>query len=307
MTDDQLIFIVSQPRAGSTLLQSIISNNEKVNTSSETWILLNFISFFRPELINASYNQYWAKDAITAYISRYPTTDFESLIKEMLLRFYEPMLSSKYVYVLDKTPRYYEILNDIINIFPKAKIILIKRDPIEVVKSIITTLGLTNILSLSKYFRDIMVAPYMINDFCKKQKGKKNIYTLRYEDLITNPDFEIKRIYGWLNIAYDDKVLKFKHNEKIKGVFGDPYLNNSDRDKISLKTKPKLNYTFNKFMQGYAYFLSNEFLNEYGGYYYENARRTKVFDLFKNIEDKYKFENRYGVKKEIMFKLLRWF
>ncbi len=57
MKSDNLIFIVSQPRSGSTLLQGIISNNDYVNTTSEPWLLLPFLNLFDSSLVEAKYNQ----------------------------------------------------------------------------------------------------------------------------------------------------------------------------------------------------------------------------------------------------------
>ena len=56
MLDRNLIFIVSQPRSGSTLLQNLLSNNTQVNTASEPWILLRLAPFFKPSLINATFD-----------------------------------------------------------------------------------------------------------------------------------------------------------------------------------------------------------------------------------------------------------
>ncbi len=57
MNSDNLIFIVSQPRSGSTLLQSILSNNDYINTASEPWLLLPFLNIFDSSLIEVTYNQ----------------------------------------------------------------------------------------------------------------------------------------------------------------------------------------------------------------------------------------------------------
>ena len=38
---ENLIFIISQPRSGSTLLQRMLSGNKDIKTSAETWLMLH--------------------------------------------------------------------------------------------------------------------------------------------------------------------------------------------------------------------------------------------------------------------------
>ncbi len=63
------IFIASQPRSGSTLLQSVISNNSHVATTSEPWFLLPLLSMFDPDIISAYYNHRLAARAINDFTS----------------------------------------------------------------------------------------------------------------------------------------------------------------------------------------------------------------------------------------------
>ena len=38
---ENLIFIISQPRSGSTLLQRMLSGNKDIKASAETWLMLH--------------------------------------------------------------------------------------------------------------------------------------------------------------------------------------------------------------------------------------------------------------------------
>ena len=173
MKSDNLIFIVSQPRSGSTLLQSILSNNDYINTASESWLLLPFLNIFDSSLIEAKYNQQLAVTGIFDFANKAGGKDvLIEKLKDFLLSVYGPLSIGNVKYVLDKTPRYYEILPYIKKVFPEAKIILLKRNPFAVLNSIIDTWGDTNtIADLYLFKRDILYAPFLIQSFLEKNRS----------------------------------------------------------------------------------------------------------------------------------------
>src|SRR3990172_3386954 len=125
--ESKLIFIISQPRAGSTLLQKLISNNEMVDTVSEPWLLLPLLHNYKPELIRAKYNSKLAIEGFTDYLKKKRLNGlFKMELKRLILELYT--VNKKEQYFIDKTPRNYEILPEIIEFFPKAKFIVLKRD-----------------------------------------------------------------------------------------------------------------------------------------------------------------------------------
>jgi hypothetical protein len=48
-TGKNLIFLISQPRAGSTLTQAILGSHRDIYTLSEPWLMLHPIYALRPE------------------------------------------------------------------------------------------------------------------------------------------------------------------------------------------------------------------------------------------------------------------
>ena len=128
MKPENLVFIVSQPRSGSTLLQGILSNNNYVNTTSEPWILLPFLNIFDSSLVEAKYNQQLAMTGVFDFANKVGGGE-DVLIEKLrgfLLDVYRPLSVGNVRYILDKTPRYYEILPHIQKVFPEAKIIIFK-------------------------------------------------------------------------------------------------------------------------------------------------------------------------------------
>ena len=53
---ENLIFIISQPRAGSTLLQRILGGHPEIHTAAEPWIMLHPLYALKSKGCSAEYN-----------------------------------------------------------------------------------------------------------------------------------------------------------------------------------------------------------------------------------------------------------
>ncbi|MDH5680483.1 MAG: sulfotransferase [Spirochaetota bacterium] len=271
MTDRNLIFIVSQPRSGSTLLQSLLSNNSEVNTTSEPWILLPFLNIFDESLVEAKYNQGVALDGFFDFIEK---TDrgyaYKDRLKEFILSLYKPLLKDGIKYIIDKTPRYYHILPIIKCFFPEAKIILLKRNPLAVIHSMIETWGESGTISdLAVLYEDIMDAPLLIQDFIDNSKDNSDhVMEVFYEEVVNDPDNVVKKLYDWLELSYHTEVLDYSHNDKYKGIMGDPtgVQQKSKPDKTSVDSwKERLNNPYwQDFYRGYVKEIGEGVLERFG-------------------------------------------
>jgi hypothetical protein len=212
-------------------------------------------------------------------------------------------MAQDFQFVIDKTPRYWEILDEIIVLFPKSKIIILKRNPLDVVKSIITAWNITSLLKLNYYRRDLLIAPKRLHEFCEKQKGNVNVYCLKYEDLIANTSKEVGNLYTWIGLNYREEVLDISKNEKHKGKYGDPYQNLEVSYTQLKKTteKKELTYQFKSFIKGYSNFLGSEFLTQYGNYKIESntSTNTKEFSYFIHLGSER--GKKFNIKKEIKY------
>lgn len=63
-----LIFLISQPRSGSTLLQKILSKSPDIATTSEPWISLHPIFSYKTNGISTVYNSKLAIEALAEFL-----------------------------------------------------------------------------------------------------------------------------------------------------------------------------------------------------------------------------------------------
>lgn len=283
MKEENLIFIISQPRSGSTYLQNLLSNNAQVNTCSEPWLLLNYLNQLKPDLVRTNTDNYLGTHALKDYLENNPKLNYKRNFKNYVLSVYSP-LAENYKFVIDKTPRYWEILDEIIELFPKSKIIILHRNPIHVLKSIIKTWNLQSYKALNLFRRDLIYAPKTLLKFSTAHKENKNVYSLTYKNLIENTDLEINKLYDWLGILYTKAVLSTEKNQKYKGNYGDPFqnANGNYQDAKNAAKNRAIPKKFRDIIQGYAYFLGTEFLDNY-----KPAGKDLNFKIKKTMAFKY--------------------
>lgn len=226
MVDKNLIFLISQPRSGSTLLQKILSNHKDIETVGEPWILLpglinNFSGNIRSE--KTPYGVYTANRAIN-YFEKEIENRFnihKNALKAYYLEKYKGIVENKTgKFFLDKTPRYYYIINELIELFPEAKIIVLLRNPLAVLNSIIHTWTKRKYFKIGLFKDDLVLAPKI---FSRIKQNNNSILFVKYEDLILDSTTTLKYILNYLKLDYQDGIEKHKEERSNdRWVLGDP-------------------------------------------------------------------------------------
>jgi hypothetical protein len=192
------IFIVGLPRSGSTLLAQILSSHSGIETAGE---LTN---------VNA---------AVDRLDGSYPETLCEldpsalDAIGEEYLEETRELRTLGRAFFIDKMPDNFRHVGFIHVILPNAKIIDMRRDPMACGFSNFKQdfeVGYTfanDLTDFARYYGDYVD---LMDHFDRVLPGK--IYRLRYETLIENPEFEIRKLLDHLSLPYEDNCLRFHEN-----------------------------------------------------------------------------------------------
>lgn len=208
---DNLIFLISQPRSGSTLSQKILGNHPSIFTTSEPWLMLSPIYARRNRGITATYNSSLYKVAVDGFVESLPNGEdvYNESIRKMYNHLYGSALKgSSKNFFLDKTPRYYSIIPELKSIFPKAKFLILLRNPLAILASILNSWIKNDWLDLKDYKNDLFEAPrYLIEGIDLLQN---DCHVFRYEELLRSPSDEIYKICQFLDIDFDDSLLNYQ-------------------------------------------------------------------------------------------------
>jgi len=223
----QLIFLISQPRSGSTLLQHLLGGHTQILTAPEPWLMLNWIYGTRESGITAEYNSKYASLAVKDFLERIPNGS------ELYRRAIACAASSIYTaalqaggkrFFLDKTPRYYFIAEELFEIFPQATYIFLLRNPLSVFASILQTNFSGNwkkMLAQEDRRHDLITAPKLIADAVENMT--ENVIVIRYEELVIDPVSTLRPICEKLGVKLEPEMLRYGGRVEFKETtFIDP-------------------------------------------------------------------------------------
>jgi len=235
----EMIFIVGNSRSGTTMLGRIFGNHSKVYTFGELHFFENQIQakdiyapsvwgekkcinlltrlittardgFFQspiPERYNSEITQ-----ILSEINSRDPISIYSAFLK------YETKLNEKLI-PCEQTPRYLFFSSEILNKFPKAKIINIVRDPRDVLLSQKHKwrrkfLGARNIPILESIRSWVNYHPYTISLLwlgalkkAEEMEAHPRFTTIRFEDLLSKPETTVRSLCSFTGLLFESEML----------------------------------------------------------------------------------------------------
>ena len=195
--EKKIIFILGMPRTGTSLVEQIISSHSEVYGGGEILLLSNYFQKFFKEIENR-------KDIKNIF------SDF----KNNYLNFLQKMSNANII--TDKAPLNFRWIGFIKSIFPNSRIIHCSRDPLENSWSIYKnefeggmffSNDINDIANYYKIYRDLM-------EFWKRNL-KNQIFDIKYEDLINDPEQKIKELIKFCDLNWQQNCLEFYKNKKI--------------------------------------------------------------------------------------------
>jgi hypothetical protein len=110
--------------------------------------------------------------------------------------------SSRRIFV-DKTPRYFHIVGFLENLFPAAKKIWLKRNPLDVVASYQTSWKITADQLFDPEFGPMALdLPLGLHELSTLFCGQPNTFEIRYEDIVETPAAVSEQLCGFLGLTY---------------------------------------------------------------------------------------------------------
>ena len=292
--EENLIFIISQPRSGSSLLQQLIVNTDRVKSVPEPWFMLPLIKTYKETKDQSEYNAHYAHVNFMEYLNGFPDSllELKKDIRKQSLKLYNlNRLKNGQIYFLDKTPRYYHIIDELKDLFPTAKFIFLVRNPISVFSSILDYNFKGDVFKIFKEDRhhDLFTAPAsLISVF--KDWNQTDYCLIKYEELIEDSINSFNSVLDYLRLPRISEDLFYEVDEEFqnsrgvdrKGVLKNQRINsdylNSWKTAIDDSQKKKA-------LLGYLKELGPDMIQQIGYEYKE------LIELVENHSVKYKFHN----------------
>ncbi|WP_337014688.1 sulfotransferase [Leclercia sp. AS011] len=202
------VFVLGMPRSGTTLVEQILAGHSQIHGAGELGVIPSTIARLeRWERHTGSGRHYPdCVDDLSADVVAGITT---SLLKE--LRETVPDNAPEIRHVVDKLPHNFENIGLIKLLFPNARIISVRRDPRDI--------------AISNYFTDYaakhggmgfaydlqwigeQLADHNLMMHHWNQLFPGDILEVRYEDVVSDPEREARRMLDYVGVQWEPQVL----------------------------------------------------------------------------------------------------
>lgn len=210
-----LIFILGMPRTGSTLVDRILSSNEQVDSAGEPDTFAQI--FYRTAMQAAAVHDFSSASQLHA-IRCSIQLDFEKIGQDYQQKLKTRAKQKNSRFIIDKNPSNFLYIGAIKLALPRAKIIHIKRDPMDTCYAIFKTLFKSghpysyDLNDLAAYY----CAYRQLMNHWKSIFGSE-YFELSYEELVQDPATTSKALMQYCGIKWSESCLKF-HAIKDKGT-----------------------------------------------------------------------------------------
>ncbi|MBP3961804.1 sulfotransferase family protein [Paenibacillus lignilyticus] len=247
---NNLVFLLCTPRSGSSLATVMLQNHSKLFATQEMWFLMSLYDLQSPQrrayggtgILNQFYN------------GVLPQHSYEQACRAFALQVYNGLMQSSAgaEMVIDKSPRYYYLLEFLDALFPHSRRIWLIRNPFAVLSSHKKVNGQRGTsFNLREDMRngtfDMKVADLTIGLFRYfRYFAQANPYThrLSYEKLVASPREQMIEVCRFLGVAYEEGLElygNFRNTAKSDLYFsmgvGDPFVSNhseANQDSIAI-------------------------------------------------------------------------
>jgi len=205
-TSDAPIFVVGLPRSGSTLVEQILSSHSMVDATQE---LDEIVSIARA-----------LNDPNQPKQGQYPQSLghlSEKQVRDLAQRYldYAQPYRKQAPFFVDKAPRNFHHIGLIKTLFPNARIIDIRRNPMASGWSIYRQFFADSfqfsydLETIGKYYNDYIA----LMDHWHRVLPEK-ILTIKYEDLVSDLPATVGTLLQYCGLAFEDECLSFHLNDR---------------------------------------------------------------------------------------------
>ncbi len=220
---DQAVYIVGVGRSGTSLLMTLLNGHSKIAFTPETHFLRFYLgseairrqwekrgpAVFQKTLANDAYYQRLniPEAELFADYGKSKAFDLHEVYRDLLSRY---LVRKDKQMIGDKDPRYIDYLEVLQQIYPKAKIIHIYRDPRDVTLSKMKAAWsahrpywMNAIISQMQITRGRELGPRLFGD---------QYYELSYESLVTEPETTLTKLLAFLGYDYEASMLDLRRS-----------------------------------------------------------------------------------------------
>jgi hypothetical protein len=214
------VFIFSLPRSGSTFTQRVLAAHDGVASTAEPWLLLPMLT---PLVPGAAVNGPWDRTvsgALSDFMAGLPqgADSYRAEVRAMAQHLYTAVGGPDARYFIDKTPPYHLISEEVLRTFPDARFLLLWRNPLSVLASIVDTLGNGRWVT---YHNRGTLFHGIENLVSTYERHTDRVHKVRYEDLLHGTG-AWQALCDHIGLQFQPEALSSFSEIRYAGRMGDP-------------------------------------------------------------------------------------
>jgi hypothetical protein len=209
--DERLLFVIGPPRSGSTLLARMLGAHSQVFAPAEPHLLTPLAHLGYYETVErAPYDPVISQAAIRELVAALPggERDYLAALRAYADALYGRMLeASGRRLLLDKTPAYALVLDFVAKLYPKARYVVLVRNPLAVWSSYVES-----------FFDGDAAAAHRFNPLLERyvpalarflREQAVAIHRVRYEELVANPEARMRELCTFLGVDFEAGMVDY--------------------------------------------------------------------------------------------------
>jgi len=249
--DITINFILATPRTGSTLLASMLNTHPNIISTVEEPFAYNLYPKYKNKknwttetIKEFCYDfylfsegklelQFGTKKDLETILENYkPHLTADIAIRLIYLCFYPTKDKSQITTIVDKQLRFHSCLKQLISFYPQSKFVILYRDPRD--QSLAKFRMLERKDKHKDYYRIAHSWEFVYDKLwrLKSDIGNERFLEIKYEDFVSNTEYELKKICLFLGVMYNEIMLS--SHEKFKEEF------NLKKDQLSIAAQSRI-------------------------------------------------------------------
>lgn len=223
---DRMLFLLSAPRSGSTLLQRMLGSHSEVYTHPEPHLMtpLAHLGYYG-NVDKAPYDHINSAEATRLFVEGLPNgeEDYLDALRAYCDTLYGRMLEpTGRRYFLDKTPAYSLVAPFLARVYPEAKYVVLTRHPLAIFSSY-----------ANSFFDGDWEAAHAFNPIVERyvpalagfvRERTVPLTHIRYEALVQEPEAHLERVFAFLGVEHEPEAVDYgdSYGGDAKKGPGDP-------------------------------------------------------------------------------------
>lgn len=217
------IFIVACPRSGTTILASFLNSHSQIASSIETHFF-NFVSkqYQWGNFDQAQFDLLLKESRIVDLLNqaKLPKSNLNEAFTELKIKnkknifdlLMQGFLKSKNkIRLCEKTPQHLWYVDEILDLYPDAKIIYMIRDGRNTVSSLMKMPWRPRgLIRNAKFWQRYVNFGTKLKERYKNQT--QNFYQIKFEELLTQPQESLQRLTSFLELDFELSMIKGSEN-----------------------------------------------------------------------------------------------